>query len=351
LKIALRTIRAVAVVALVVSLIALFLRGVDLSRVWGEMRTADPTLGVFALTLTLVLYIVRTRRWQYLLAPLGPTRFAVAFRTTVIGFAVSAVLPARAGEVLRPLLLARKENLPATAAFATVVVERILDLVTVVLLLAIYLLFFDAGTLARAPALADAVRLGALMATVGSVGVLVVMMVCAAEPSRLHRLVLGAARVLPARLAHTLARFAQTFAEGLVVVRHPTRLLVIMALSFVLWIIIATQIWVISHAFHLAIPYTGAYLLAAILVVGVALPTPGGVGGFHEAFRIGATSFFGTDNDATVGAAIVLHAVSFVPVMIMGVWCAFAEGIDLSKLRQLSASPEETEPARSVATS
>lgn len=336
---------------LAVGLVALFLRGADLTRVWSEMRTADPGLLVLSITLTLLLYVVRTQRWQYMLAPLGPTRFSVALRATVIGFAASAVLPARAGEVLRPLLLARKEGLAATAVFATVVVERILDLAAVLLLLAAYLLFFDAGTSARAPALYEAVRLGALVTTTGAVVVLVLMAVLAADPTRLHRLMLSATRVLPTRFAHALARFAQTFAEGLAVVRRPSRLLASLGLSLVLWIIIATQVWMVSYAFRLPIPYPGAYLLAALLVVGVALPTPGGVGGFHEAFRIGATSFFGAENDAAVGAAIVLHAASFVPVMLMGLWFSFAEGLDVGRLRQLSKSDRSAEPQSSVAAS
>ena len=67
-------------------------------------------------------------------------------------------------------------------------------------------------------------------------------------------------------------------------------------------------------AFRLAVPFTGSFLLIALLVVGVAVPTPGAVGGFHEAFRLGATAFFGAPDDAAVGAAIVLHAFSIVPV-------------------------------------
>ena len=94
-------------------------------------------------------FVVRAERWQYLLGPLGPTRFGMVFRTTVIGFAASAVLPARAGEVIRPYLLARREGLSATAAFATIVVERILDLVAVLLLLAAFLIWFDPGLEAR----------------------------------------------------------------------------------------------------------------------------------------------------------------------------------------------------------
>ena len=113
--------------------------------------------------LTLVSYLVRAERWQYLLEPLGPTRYATAFRATVIGFAATAVLPARAGEVIRPYLLARREGLSATAAFATIVVERVLDLVAVLLLLATYLLLIDPGMERRASALFSAVRLGGLL--------------------------------------------------------------------------------------------------------------------------------------------------------------------------------------------
>ena len=63
-------------------------------------------------------------------------------------------------------------------------------------------------------------------------------------------------------------------------------------------------------------------------MVGVAVPTPGAVGGFHEAFRLGATTFFGADNDTAVGAAIVLHAVSVVPVLMLGLLFAAQDGLE-----------------------
>jgi uncharacterized membrane protein YbhN (UPF0104 family) len=76
-------------------------------------------------------------------------------------------------------------------------------------------------------------------------------------------------------------------------------------------------------------PFTGAWLMLAPLVVGVAVPTPGGVGGFHEAYRIGATAFFGADNDIAVGAAIVLHAISIGPVIIAGLVFIVQDGLKL----------------------
>src|SRR5215210_8445317 len=91
---------------------------------------------------------IRALRWQYLLAPLGHTSFMHAFRATAVGFAASSVLPARAGEAIRPYFLARHERLSATGAFATVILERVLDLLTVLVLLASYVFIFRPVTAA-----------------------------------------------------------------------------------------------------------------------------------------------------------------------------------------------------------
>ena len=329
--------RTILVVGLAVGLLAIFLRNADLARVWTEMRTARPDLLGLTLVITAVTYFVRAERWQYLLNPLGPTHFWTAFRTTVIGFAASFVLPARAGEVIRPYLLAKEEKLPTTAAFATIIVERILDLVTVLALLALFFLVFAGDTATRSPWLFRTVALGGLGTAPIGLGVLAAMFVMAGHPERLHRLVMKAERVLPARIARTVASFARTFAEGLAVVRRPSRLLFALAWSVVLWLLIAAQIWVIAKTFAIALPLTGTFLITAMLVVGVALPTPGGVGGSHEAFRLGVTSFYGADNDAAVGAAIVQHAVNFLPVTLLGLWFVARDGLNMGRLRQMAA--------------
>jgi len=322
-------IRTVVVIGLAVGLLAVFLRNADLGRVWASVTAARPDFLLLALAVTCGTFIVRAERWQYLLGPLGPTRFSTVFRTTVIGFAASAVLPARAGEVIRPYLLARREGLSATAAFATIVVERILDLVAVLLLMAAFLIWFDPGLESRDSAVFQAIRFGGLVMAPVAVATLAVMFFMAGHPERLHAWVLKAEAVLPARIAAVIARFAQTFAEGFAVVRSPGRLVAAIAWSIVLWIAIAAGIWAVSVAFGIAMPFTGAWLMLAPLVVGVAVPTPGGVGGFHEAYRIGATGFFGADNDIAVGAAIVLHAISVGPVIIVGLLFILQDGLKL----------------------
>ena len=124
------------VLLLTVTLLWLFMREIDLRRTWQHITEARPSWLAAAVLMTFVTYLLRARRWLALLAPLGKARFRTAFRTTVIGFTATYLLPLRPGEVLRAYLLARQEGFPAPATFATVVVERALDLTVILLLFA-----------------------------------------------------------------------------------------------------------------------------------------------------------------------------------------------------------------------
>lgn len=335
------SLRTIVALLLAVGLVAVFLRNADLSRVWQAMRGARLDLLAAGVALTLASYVVRAERWQYLLEPLGRTRFRVAFRATVIGFAASSVLPARAGEVLRPYLLARREGLSATATFATIIVERILDLVAVLSLLAAYLVLFDPGMAARDSVLFAAVRLGGLAMAPVALAALGLMYALAGHPEWLQAGLRASERVLSPRLAAAVARAARMFADGFGILRRPRRLAASLAWSLVMWLVICAETWAVARAFSLEISFVDSWLMMALLVVGVSLPTPGGVGGFHEAFRLGATAFFGADNDAAVGAAILLHATSYVPVTILGLWYAAREGLDLRGVERLAHAPAE----------
>jgi glycosyltransferase 2 family protein len=328
--------RAALVLILTVGLLAFFFKGVDPGAVWAEARHANRFLLATAILVVLVTYGLRAFRWQYLLAPIGPTRFSTAFQTTVIGFAASFLLPARAGEVLRPYLLAKREQLPPTAAFATIILERLLDLITVLLLFGVFVLSVDPASLSGDPDLYTRVKTGGLLAAAASVAALAVLFALAGHPERLGRLALKIERVLPAKLARAVAGFVESFAQGLAVMRQPGRLLVSLLLSFPLWLSIAAGIWLTSRAFHMTFGYLGSFLVMTLLVVGVAMPTPGQVGGFHAAYRVAVVTFFGAPDATAVGAAIVLHAVSFVPVTLLGLALMAQQGLSLGGMKKMA---------------
>jgi uncharacterized protein (TIRG00374 family) len=327
--------RTVLILLVTVGLLAFFLRGADMAGVWAETRRADPRLLLLALGATFLTYVMRAWRWQSMLAPLGPTRFSTALRTTIIGFAASAILPARAGEVLRPYLLARREHLNATAAFATIVIERLIDLATVLVLFGAFISLMPAGAVGDPATLAH-VKFWGGVAAVGALAGMVLLFALAGHPERLGRAALRVERVLPARVAAIVARFVETFAQGLAVMRSPGRLFETLALSFPLWLSIALQIWLTSQAFHITFPYTGTFLVIVLLTVGVAVPTPGQIGGFHAAYQVAVTTFFAVPVDRAVSAAIVLHAISFLPVLLVGLILMAREGLTFSGARHLA---------------
>jgi uncharacterized membrane protein YbhN (UPF0104 family) len=108
-----------------------------------------------------------------------------------------------------------------------------------------------------------------------------------------------------------------------------------------LWLSIALGIWAVAVAFRVPVPFTGSFLIIALLVLGVAIPTPGAVGGFHAAFRYGATAFFNAPDDAAVGAAIVLHLFSVGPSLLLGLTFAAREGVNFAAMRQLADRAEQ----------
>ena len=334
-------VRTVLIFLLTFGLLAFFLSNADMSALWAETRRARPSMLIAALVVTTVTYALRSLRWLYLLAPLGKVHFGIAFRTTVIGFAATFLLPARAGEVIRPYLLARRERLPATAAFATIILERLLDLVTVLGLFAVFVLTVDPASIPADPQKLARVKLGGLIAAGGGAVALAVAFVAAGHPERLGRWALRIERVLPERLARAVAKFVESFTQGLAVMRQPRRLFVSLVLSVPLWMSIAAGIWLTSLAFHITFPYTGSFLVMTILVVGVAMPTPGAIGGFHAAYQIAVQTFFGAPDDSAIGAAILLHAISFLPVTLLGIVFMAREGLTLAGAKALaSAEPD-----------
>jgi uncharacterized protein (TIRG00374 family) len=332
--------RTLLVVAVAAALVGLFLYNVNLRGVVAEIVRARPEWLALSLASMFVNLGIRAFRWQYLLEPLGQTTFANAFRATAVGFAASSVLPARAGEVIRPYFLARHEHMSATGAFATIILERLLDIVTVLLLLGSFVFVFGRDWSAANPGASNALKISGVTAGLLSLLALVALFFLAGRPAVLQRTLTRLERVLPSALAGLLARVVEKFALGLGVVRRPGRLMMAFAWSVPLWLSIGLGIWAVTMAFGFAVPFTGSFLLLAILAIGVAVPTPGQVGGFDEAFRVGATVFFGAPHEAAVGAAIVLHVFSMGPALLLGLFFAAQAGLNFTTMRQLGRAAE-----------
>jgi len=309
--------RTLIVSVLAVGLTAWFLRGANLGGVWDQVRQVRLELLAGSFLAVVACFWARAIRWKYLLSPLGNPQFRTVFRTTVIGFGVLGLLPVRIGDVVRPYLLARQEQLSVSSALATIVMERVLDLVAVLALLAVYAWGFG-GVDAVPHRLLRPIEISAGIAATVAVALLAVMWVLATHPERVGTIAASVTGILPGRLSHRVGRLAHTFSSGFAATRDMRKLLLAVIWSFLVWLAIAAQAWMVTIAFGIAMPYTGTFLLQTLLVLGVAVPTPGGVGSFHEAYRIGVTTFFGASEDRAIAAAIVTHLISYIPPVVVG---------------------------------
>jgi len=337
--------RTALVTLLTIGLLAWFLKNASLSDIWMHVRAARADLLVLSFIFVLLTYWARSVRWQYLLAPIGNTHFRTVFRTTVIGFAALSLLPARVGDVLRPYLLARQEGLPMSATLATVIMERVLDLIVVLALLALYVWGFS-GTGALPAQFLRPVEVSAALAGAVALVLLVMMWILATHPERIGALAGMAARVLPWSVSHRIEEVVSVFSGGFAAAREPRALVMAIAWSFATWLAIAGEAWAVTVAFGIKMPFEGTFLLQGLLVIGVAVPTPGGVGSFHEAYRIAVTTFFHAPNDAAVSAALVLHAVSFVTSVLPGVVVMAHDGMSVAGLGRLAGAAREGESAQ-----
>lgn len=327
-------------VGLAVGLSYLFLRQADLAGVGDALLLADPWLIAAAVFLVLFNQLQRAWRWHYLLLPLARVPTRPLLECTLIGWGVSLALPGRLGEVVRPVLLAQRTRVSATAAMGSVVLERAFDALTVLLLLAGYLAFFPppANLDGDGRLVMDAMRTTGMLMLVGLL-VMGMITVLAMRNQRARETVI---RLNERWLPPPIGRLASSFMTGMSGLRNPGLVAAISISSLLLWGVILSVYIVLFHAFGLSLPYYASMPLLALLVIGVMIPTPGAVGSFHKAAQIGLVSLWGIDNNAAVAYAIVAHAVGFLPHGLIGLLLLARQGLSLGAMRRLGRAAGST---------
>jgi uncharacterized protein (TIRG00374 family) len=318
------------------ALLYIFFKGMDWAAVGQAFSRADPIYMAGVVLATVVVYAVRAWRWGYLLRPLASVPFPRLFSVTLVGFAAGLAVP-RAGEVLRPYLVARDHSLRTSAAFATIILERLVDLITVLALFFLYLYALPMpAAQQQGPALGVIKAAGAL-AGLAAATVLALLVLLHMWAARAMAILNRALSRLPPRLAEPVGRAFYNFAEGLAVLQAPGRhLFTIAGQSVLLWLAICLGVHWTNLAFGLALPYHTAFLIVGFLTVGVAVPTPGMVGGFHLAYQQ-ARAQFGVDQATASAAGIACHALSNLPVLLLGIVFLWREGLTLGGVARIAA--------------
>ena len=338
-----KAIRIGVSLALMVVLLAVFLWNVDFQEVGRSLAGADLQMLILASLVALFAYWLRALRWRFILRPVGRVRLSSVVLTTAVGYAALSLLPARMGDLIRPLLLARREKIPASASLASILTERVFDLWSVVLFFLVFIIWppHMSDLDEQAQHSLDVLSLSGYVVGAGLLIGTLILLGLFRYQERFVELLTRPVGWIKSSWRQPAANFFNHFLDGLRVLQRPRDLIITTAASIFMWYVICWQVRITLLAFDVDLPLRAAYLIVTMAVIGLAIPTPGGVGGFHKATQVGMTLFFGIGLNEATGIAIAYHAICFVPITIIGLLCLPLLGVNLREVEPVG--PEAAE--------
>lgn len=307
-------------IALSVVLLWFTLRGEDLGEVWHVLSTSSAAWWVACVVSATAIFPLRARRWQALLAPLGPRiPLGPLWRATAIGMMVNNVFPARAGEFARAFALSRsRPEVKFTAAFASLVVDRLFDGTVVIALLLVATL--DPAFPSDATVLGWTAGRIAATAALFLLAVLLVLAGLVLFPAAIIGLFERAVGSVWAKGGARVRSLLESFASGLGSLRSPALMLEVLWWTLLHWLLNAFAFWCAFMALGIDAPFSAALFIQGLIAIGVAIPSsPGFFGPFEAAGKAGL-ALYGVAGTQAVSWALGFHILSFIPITVIGAW-------------------------------
>lgn len=303
------------------------LRNLKFDEFWQAMKSANYWWILPGIAVYFVAVWVRSWRWHYLLGPVKKIPTRVMFPVTCIGYMGNNIYPARAGEVLRAVVLKRREGVPISASLATVIVERIFD--GVVMLAFVFVNLPALATLSSSDSgfLGDIQSL-ALIGTGIFIGALVIFLLAAMFPKTTIRIGQWFIdRLLPMRIREKTTGIMHKFLDGLASLRSPINILMVFITSVVIWLLETVKYWFVMHAFSFTVSFFALMLLNGIANLATTIPSAPGYIGTWEAVTKAVLVAFGVSGSEGLAYAVVLHVALWLPITLLGAYFMTREGI------------------------
>jgi len=298
--------------------------GFDWSLFLATLWNVQPWWLGASVAITMLTYVARAARWQVLLNPLKSVSIGPLISTNVLGFSAIYLL-GRPGELVRPIWLTRREQIPLTSSFATIIVERVLDTLMLIVLFGLALLLVELP--AAAEHTVKLMKDAAWVMVAGAVAAMVFLFFFRSNVDRVVRYV---------RIAR-LASLLKDFAEGLSFLDRTRTFALVLVHSVVVWTVIVLQFWfmLLGMNFHFSI--SAATLILVGAAIGSVAQIPGIGGGFQAGYVFCMSTFFGVPTEQAIASSLIAWISQYVPTVLAGGLYMISHGLSLKDLRTATA--------------
>ncbi len=316
--------------------------GFDWSGFAAVLHQIDWTWLAVSLTLVLTTYVGRALRWEIMLRPLRKNAsIGGLFAATAIGF-TAVVLFGRAGEPVRPYLIAKREKVSFSSQVAAWLIERILDLLMILLIFGVALTQVSRSGVQPGPRIRLALQAGGYTAGFTGVACLALLIGMRQFRGNVQGRLLEALSFLPEAMVERIRSFLGSFEEGMQCMRSSAFTVLLIAYTVGIWGLIAGSFACILRAFPATsgLGITSIVILMGFVAFGSALQIPGVGGGMQIATVLVLTELFGIKIETASGIALVLWIVTFVAIVPLGLALAFQEGLKWRNFKDIKVVAE-----------
>jgi uncharacterized protein (TIRG00374 family) len=304
----------------------LALRGLGLEDIGAALAEANLIWLIPGIAVYFVGVWARAWRWHYLLGPVKSIPTRTMFPVVAIGYMGNNIYPARAGEVLRAVILRRREAVPVSASLATIIVERIFD--GVVMLAFVFLNLPRLAELTGDSGFLGNIRQAAFLGTAVFSLALLVFLLAAMFPDPAGRITERLiVRLTPERFRPRLLQIAGRFMDGLASLRSPSSAIMVFVTSAVIWLLETGKYWFVMQAFPFEVDFFTLMLMNGIVNLATTIPSAPGYVGTFDAPGIAVLAAAGVDRAVAAGYTLVLHAALWLPITALGAYYAIREGV------------------------
>ena len=335
---------------ILISVVCLYFvfRNIEIDKVLETMRSVNYFYLLLAAVLQVSTIVLRAERWKYLLAPIKKLTFKHLLPATMIGFMANNVLPARAGEFIRAYVIGKKENISKTSSFATIIIERVCDMVTMLSFLVAILFFVkfppQSGSEPNSSLISfERLQVVGALAALFVLALLIFLVLLKEYPRHTTAFMKLLLKPFPKTLGHKILDIVESFREGLQVLQTGTHLFFLVFWSLSVWLTASLAAWMIFQTFGLDLPFMAGVFMTVITAFSAAIPSsPGYVGPFHAAVSASVLFFLpGLDKSTAAGIAIIFHLVCILPTTFIGIYYLWKENMSFSEIQHIEKDEQE----------